>query len=122
MCVSITFRSPFTYNFLPMRSMVSYDDLEQITTPAPGPPPAKKRKRQQNKRKSTEQKFAHWDDPVDNYEVSFTDHDYTGDLEGETMDAEGRELTHEEIWDDCALIEAWDAAMDEYKVCQNLMV
>jgi hypothetical protein len=104
-----------------MRSVVSYDDLEQITTAhAPGLPPAKKRKRQQNKRKSFgSQKFAHWDEPIENHDVSLADNDYAGDLEGETVDAEGRELTHEEIWDDSALIEAWDAAMDEYKVRQS---
>ncbi|KAJ3774835.1 hypothetical protein FB446DRAFT_786545 [Lentinula raphanica] len=28
---------------------------------------------------------------------------------------ESRELTHEEIWDDSALIEAWNAATEEYK-------
>lgn len=106
-----------------MRSLVSYDDLEQIaTTSVPGPPPAKKRKRPQNKRKSLgPQKFAHWDEPVENRDVSFTDHDYTGDLADEIIDVESRELTYEEIWDDSALIEAWDAAMDEYKVCQNHM-
>jgi hypothetical protein len=27
-----------------------------------------------------------------------------------------RELTHEEIWDDSALIEAWNAAEEEYEV------
>jgi hypothetical protein len=103
-----------------MRSVVSYDDLEQITaTPAPGPPPAKKRKRPQNKRKSLGiQKFAHWDEPAENHDVSFTGHDYTGDLEDEIVDMESRELTHEEIWDDSALIEAWDSAMDEYRVRQ----
>jgi hypothetical protein len=106
-----------------MRSVVSYDDLEQVTTtPAPGPPPGKKRKRQQNKTKSFgPQKFVHWDEPVENHDVSFADHDYAGDLEDETADVESRELTHEEIWDDSALVEAWDAAMDEYKVRQNLM-
>lgn len=106
-----------------MRSVVPYDDLEQITTTsAPGPPPIKKRKRQQNKRKlSGPQKFVHWDEPVENHDVSFTNNDYFGDLEVETVGIENRELTHEEIWDDSALIEAWDAAMDEYKVCQNLM-
>jgi len=105
-----------------MRSIVSYDDLEQITAPTPGPPPAKKRKRQQNKRKSLgPQKFAHWDEPVENQDVSFTNHDYASDLEDEAIDAESRELTHEEIWDDSALIEAWDAAIDEYKVCHNLL-
>ena len=105
-----------------MRSVVSYDDLEQITTaPAPAPPPAKKRKRQQNKRKSLGlQKFAHWDDPEENLDTFSTNYNYPGDREGEATDVESRELTHEEIWDDSALIEAWDAAMDEYKVCQNL--
>lgn len=29
---------------------------------------------------------------------------------------ESRELTHDEIWDDSALIEAWNAAAEEYKV------
>lgn len=28
---------------------------------------------------------------------------------------EGRELTHDEMWDDSALIDAWDAAMEEYE-------
>lgn len=28
---------------------------------------------------------------------------------------ESRELTHEEIWDDSALIEAWNAATEEYE-------
>ena len=106
-----------------MRSVVSYDDLEQITTTlTPGPPPVKKRKRQQNKRKSSgPQKFAHWDEPVENHDVSFADHDYASDLGGETTDVEGRRLTHEEIWDDSALIEAWDTAMDEYKARRNLL-
>lgn len=103
-----------------MRSVVSYDDLEHLkTAPTPGAPLAKKRKRQQNKRKSLgPQKFAHWDEPVENHDVSFASHDYTGDLGDRTADVDSRELTHEEIWDDSALIEAWDAAMHEYKVCK----
>ena len=28
---------------------------------------------------------------------------------------ESRELTHEEIWDDSALVNAWEAAMEEYE-------
>jgi hypothetical protein len=28
-----------------------------------------------------------------------------------------RELTHEEVWDDSALIDAWNAAQEEYEVC-----
>lgn len=27
-----------------------------------------------------------------------------------------RPLTHEEIWDDSALIQSWDEAVEEYKV------
>lgn len=27
-----------------------------------------------------------------------------------------RELTHNEIWDDSALIDSWDEALEEYKV------
>ena len=112
--------SLFANYILLMRPVVSYDDLEQLTTmPAPGPPPAKKRKRQQNKRKpSGSQKFAHWDEPAENHDVPFTGHDYAGDNGGQTTDTGSRELTHEEIWDDSALIEAWDSAMDEYKVCR----
>ena len=30
---------------------------------------------------------------------------------------ESRELTYEEIWDDSALIDAWNAATEEYEVC-----
>jgi hypothetical protein len=37
--------------------------------------------------------------------------------ENEGCEWESRELTHEEIWDDSALINAWDAAMEEYEVC-----
>jgi hypothetical protein len=35
-----------------------------------------------------------------------------GEIEGE----ESRELTYEEIWDDSALIDAWNAATEEYEV------
>ena len=100
-----------------MRSVVSYDGLEQLTTtPTPGPPPAKKRKRQQNKRKPP-QRFAHWDEPAEYHDVTLMNHE-TGEFEEEITDVESRELAHEEIWDDSALIKAWDAAMDEYRVCQ----
>lgn len=29
-------------------------------------------------------------------------------------------LTHEEIWDDSALVRSWDEAVEEYKVCLHL--
>jgi len=52
---------------------------------------------------------------VENHDMSPVAHDYAGELEGESVEVENRELTHEEIWDDSALIKAWDAAIDEYK-------
>lgn len=29
-----------------------------------------------------------------------------------------KSLTHEEIWDDSALVQSWDEAVEEYKVLQ----
>lgn len=75
------------------RPLVSYDD---ITLPyQPTKPPPKKRKRIQQKSVS-EEAFA---DP----------NDYDEEEE------ESRELTHEEIWDDSALVNAWEAATEEYE-------
>ncbi len=37
--------------------------------------------------------------------------------EEEQEEEESRELTHNEIWDDSALIDAWDSAIAEYEVC-----
>jgi len=70
------------------RSLVSYEDITE-----PYVVPTKKRKR--NKRSAPPR-------PVE---------------ENETLDdtAQSRELTHEEIWDDSALVEAWDAAIEEYE-------
>ena len=70
------------------RSLVSYDD---ITLPyQPSKPPPKRRKRNQQKSVSEE----------------------AFDYEEEE---ESRELTHEEIWDDSALVNAWEAATEEYE-------
>jgi hypothetical protein len=41
---------------------------------------------------------------------------YDDDEEEEEKEEESRFLTHEEIWDDSALIEAWNAANEEYEV------
>lgn len=38
-----------------------------------------------------------------------------GEVDGDA-DGESRELTYDEIWDDSALIEAWNAATEEYEV------
>lgn len=70
----------------------------------------------------------HWDDPgAQTMDISY---DADGDAssgaaalnvwEGAVDDCEeedeSRELTHEEIWDDSALVAAWDAAAEEYEV------
>lgn len=36
--------------------------------------------------------------------------------DGEVEEGESRELTHQEIWDDSALIDAWNSATAEYEV------
>jgi hypothetical protein len=33
------------------------------------------------------------------------------------MAEEEQNLSHEEIWDDSALVDSWNDALDEYKVC-----
>jgi hypothetical protein len=40
-----------------------------------------------------------------------------GEIEENEEGEESRELTYEEIWDDSALINAWNAATEEYEVC-----
>jgi hypothetical protein len=34
-----------------------------------------------------------------------------------TMGPKQRDLTHEEIWDDSVLVDSWNDALKEYKVC-----
>lgn len=43
------------------------------------------------------------------------------DGEGEEEEEESRELTHQEIWDDSALIDAWNSATAEYEVCSYIL-
>jgi hypothetical protein len=40
----------------------------------------------------------------------------TADVMGKNKGA-SRALTQEEIWDDSALVQSWDEAVEEYKVC-----
>lgn len=72
------------------RSLVSYDDITLPYQPTKPPPPKKRKKFQQKSE-------------------AFPD---TNDCE---EDEESRELTHEEIWDDSALVNAWEAATEEYE-------
>lgn len=77
------------------RSLVSYDD---ITLPYVAPHKPKKRRRNHYPKQSAPPP------PAPNPD------------EDKAMDGinQSRELTHEEIWDDSALVEAWNAAMEEY--------
>jgi hypothetical protein len=74
------------------RSLVCYDDIT---------PPYQPTKPQHKKRKRNQQKAVP--------EEPFTDPN-----DGEEEE-ESRELTHEEIWDDSALVNAWEAATEEYE-------
>jgi hypothetical protein len=118
-----------------MRPLVSYDD---ITTPYPpdvtnarnsvNQPQSKKRKRNIGQKSQNINKrqlggqptryVQHWDDPgMSSQPVSYDEdgnEEYGAD---EVEEEESRELTHHEIWDDTALIDAWNAASEEYEVC-----
>ncbi|CCL98343.1 uncharacterized protein FIBRA_00337 [Fibroporia radiculosa] len=104
-----------------MRPVVSYDDItapQQITSQI-GPqapvnaPPSKKRKPNHSLFNTRPQKqFQHWDDPGSHAPQMIYDDISTihaedlvegGEEEGETVEDESRELTHQEIWDDSAL-------------------
>jgi hypothetical protein len=83
----------------------------------PGPGPAKKHKRGPGSQR-------HWDDPgqqssalpYDEDDVEKMKEDADNDNVEEEEEEESRELTHDEMWDDSALIAAWDSATAEYEV------
>jgi|ERR1700722_390936 len=118
-----------------MRQLVSYDDIvscpeEQFIgpqIPSSSSLPSKKRKRSTKRFKYTLQ---HWDEPDIEEDTTGYDQDNTDVLPDESqvvIDSheeeepseyeESREVTHEDLWDDSALIRAWDAATAEYEVC-----
>jgi hypothetical protein len=122
------------------RPVVSYGDITlPYDAPAPTPdqtqhqpksqPPSKKRKRNNHKKASThvppqQQQHQHWDDPTPAPALASTtpaaetnedDETMIDDTTETTPTTTSRELTHVEIWDDSALIDAWDAAMEEYE-------
>lgn len=103
-----------------MRPLISYDDITlpyddaqnalPIRHSPPIKPPSKKQKR--NHRNWKHQNRGQSED----YLVQNGDSTaYTDGEEDENM-SESRELTHEDIWDDTALIDAWNAASEEYEV------
>jgi hypothetical protein len=110
------------------RTLVSYDDIispqtapaatPQVLQHSPTQAPSKKRKRSA---KSNRKHKVNRGDELGRLEESTV---YTEESMEEARDPgveeeeENRELTHEEIWDDSALIDAWNAAAEEYEVCR----
>ncbi|KAG1725551.1 uncharacterized protein EDB91DRAFT_1254692 [Suillus paluster] len=106
------------------RQLVQYGDLEQSqqtngaggsssATQSRQPPLSKKRKTRSNQKTKRSRKLAHWDDPGDN-QMNYDDASVHAE-DGEIEEEESRELSHEEIWDDSALIDAWNSATAEYE-------
>ena len=52
--------------------------------------------------------------------VANTGENGEGEEEEEEEEEESRDLTHEEIWDDSALIDAWNSAAAEYEVRRRI--
>ncbi|KAF4623620.1 hypothetical protein D9613_001485 [Agrocybe pediades] len=124
------------------RQLISYDDItlpydpseETERTPtattatAPTPsnssgtnhqPPSKKRKKNYNKNKNKQLRANNKNVPQQQYQLLHLEQQTEAEeyeyAEGDYEEGESRELTHEEIWDDSALVDAWDAAMEEYQ-------
>ena len=124
------------------RSVVCYDDITlpyDQPQPQPSssshnahyhhPPPSKKRKKNNQKAKqhrsasnSTSQRAEFLKSTGASSKQPPEEEQWDADAdEGEYYDEEGgegeesRELTHEEIWDDSALVNAWEAATEEYE-------
>ncbi|EJF58766.1 hypothetical protein BD309DRAFT_971366 [Dichomitus squalens] len=124
-----------------MRPIISYDDITTpqpaLPPPPPNPkhqanssnpqPPAKKRKTGPNQRQRgaangrVGQPVQHWDDPGNQgMQMSYDDAPRQTEVRGEEEEEwdeeeESRELSHDEIWDDSALIDAWNSAAAEYE-------
>lgn len=110
----------------PMRQLLRYDLEDSSGSSKPpglgGPstqPPSKKRKYSQQKGRGAH--VQHWDDPGTLQEAVVYDEQENGALhehpqfEVEEEAEESRELTYEDIWDDSALIDAWNSAQAEYE-------
>jgi hypothetical protein len=93
------------------RQMVSYDDIVlpyDSSVDCSRPPPPKKRKKNSQKARQ-----------VDKPQVTALRNRETSAPEGDMVEydeEESRELSREEIWDDSALVDAWEAAQEEYEL------
>lgn len=106
----------------PMRPVISYDDItlpyemtsnttQEAITPTvvrhdktPVTKPSSKKRKRKSRHSSSGGNAVPQVNGYDDEDAEY--------LEVE----ESRELTHSEIWDDSALIDAWNAAAEEYKV------
>ncbi|KAI0809010.1 hypothetical protein BC629DRAFT_1580397 [Irpex lacteus] len=109
-----------------MRTVVSYDDLattQRVSLQQLGPPLSKKRRIAQQKSTPSRLHQQHWDDPGNDadtmnygeYDGATGTEDMRIEEQEEEEEDESRDLTQEEIWDDSALIEAWNSATAEYE-------
>ncbi|KAI6133885.1 hypothetical protein EV401DRAFT_2053412 [Pisolithus croceorrhizus] len=109
-----------------MRQLVRYDLEDSSGSSKPlgtgetsSQPPSKKRKYNQQKGRGTH--VQHWDDPgtlqdavvYDEQEDDTFHENLQAEVKGEIE--ESRELTYDEIWDDSALVDAWNSAQAEYE-------
>lgn len=101
-----------------MRQLVQYglDDSAGPVTEATSMPPSKKRKRVRSKGHGPSS-VQHWDDPAHLPHLGRSELPYED--EDTVSEGESRELTHGEIWDDSALIDAWNSAEAEYAVSSD---
>ncbi|TFK28340.1 hypothetical protein FA15DRAFT_665300 [Coprinopsis marcescibilis] len=93
------------------RRLVSYADITQpYENQSHQSPPPKKRKKPnpRNKSNNTNRKSNITDTPHPSSTAASSNR-------GKNTAEESRELTHEEIWDDSALVDAWNAATEEYE-------
>ncbi|KAJ7231286.1 hypothetical protein B0H12DRAFT_1077212 [Mycena haematopus] len=97
------------------RPLISYDDITlPYNQPEPGLPPAATNSPSGPSRSSKKRKWSK--------KVSLTNQNNKAangptehEADDEDEDGDSRYLTQEEIWDDSALIDAWDAATEEYE-------
>jgi hypothetical protein len=106
-----------------MRQLVSYDDIasrqeqpQTQLTDNDSVRPAKKRRN--NKKSKAKAPPRHWDEPSIEADAGQVNDEAEAGQEHEPgrYDGGSRELTYDEVWDDSALIDAWNAATEEYEV------
>ncbi|KAJ7151738.1 hypothetical protein C8R46DRAFT_1122965 [Mycena filopes] len=97
------------------RPVISYDDITLPYSPEPpraGPAKSPSNSGQSKKRKWSNQKS---NQSHGNKNNNRAPNGRAPEAVDEGEDADSRYLTSEEVWDDSALIDAWDAATEEYE-------